>query len=164
MTTPITQKAKVKGIYPSNQEVTLNADGSGGPIFKEHKMYKGDDVQLAKTKKDHLLLKEKGYGHSSPFKQTSEYKKYKATATSRFPNFNVKKDTMIVSHHGDEMTAKSYNTSEALIGKKKGLIDSISSSDGKTEYNGELYRQSNVYPKTSKQVTAHAKHAEKTNS
>lgn len=118
MTTPITQKAKQKGEFPINQEVTMNADGSGGPI------------------------------NLSPLKQT-EYEKYKATATSRFPNFNVKKDTMIVSHHGDEGTSKSYNTSKALIGKKKGLIDSVSSSDGKTEYNGELYRQSNVYPKTS---------------
>ncbi len=134
MTTPITQKAKQKEKFPTNQEVTMNADGSGGPI------------------------------NLSPLKQTSEYEKYKATATSRFPNFNVKNDTMIVSHHGDEMTAKRYNTSQALFGKKKGLIDSVSSSDGKTEYNGELYRQSNVYPKTSKQVTAHAKHAEKTNS
>lgn len=134
MITPITIKAKQKGPFPKNQEVTMNADGSGGPI------------------------------NLSPLKQTTEYKKYKATATSRFPGFNVEKDTMIVSHHGDEMTSKRHNTSQALIGKKKGLINSVSSSDGKTEYNGKLYRQSNVYPKTSKQVTAHGKHAEKTNS
>ena len=133
MTTPITQKAKQKGKFPTNQEVTMNADGSGGPI------------------------------NLSPLKQT-EYEKYKATATSRFPNFNVKNDTMIVSYHGDEMTAKRYNTSKAGYGKKKGLIESTSSSDQKTEYNGRLHRQSNVYPKTSKQVTDHAKHAEKTNS
>lgn len=33
---PITAVVKEKGgatTYPSNQEVTLNADGSGGPIF-----------------------------------------------------------------------------------------------------------------------------------
>ncbi len=135
MTTPITQKAKQKGEFPVNQEVTMNADGSGGPI------------------------------NLSPLKQTSEYEKYKSTAASRFPNsFNVDKDSMIVTYHGNEMTSKRYNTSEASIGKKKGLIKSVSPSDQKTEYNGKLYRQSNVYPKTSKQVTAHGKHAEKTNS
>ena len=42
---PITAVVKEKGgatTYPSNQEVTLNSDGSGGPIFKRfksHKMY-----------------------------------------------------------------------------------------------------------------------------
>ncbi len=32
MITPITTKAKQKGPFPKNQEVTMNADGSGGPI------------------------------------------------------------------------------------------------------------------------------------
>ena len=34
---PITAVVKEKGgarTYPTNQEVTLNADGSGGPIYK----------------------------------------------------------------------------------------------------------------------------------
>ena len=43
MTTPITEKAKQKGTYPVNQEVTMNADGSGGPInmspFKQTDSY-----------------------------------------------------------------------------------------------------------------------------
>ena len=101
---PITAIVKEKGgakTYPTNQEVTMNADGSGGPItacgcdkspakkiglqglgakgnrgyhvgspakkksFKPHKMYgKDGKVEDAKTKKNHLELKEKGYGHS----------------------------------------------------------------------------------------------------
>ena len=100
---------------------------------------------------------------TSSSNQKSEYEIYKSTAKNRFPNFNVDKDSMIVTYHGDEMTSKRHNTTQALFGKKKGLLKSVSASDGKTEYNGELYRQSNVYPKTNKGVTAHAKHAEKTN-
>ena len=34
--------------------------------FKKHKMYKGSKVVLAKTKKEHLALKAKGYGHTKP--------------------------------------------------------------------------------------------------
>ncbi len=34
--------------------------------FKVHKMYKGTKVKTAKTIKEHLALKKKGYGHTKP--------------------------------------------------------------------------------------------------
>ena len=34
--------------------------------FKVHKMYKGTKVETAKTMKQHLALKKKGYGHTKP--------------------------------------------------------------------------------------------------
>ena len=79
---PITAVVKEKGgatTYPSNQEVTLNSDGSGGPIFKRfksHKMYgKKGEVEVAETNKEHLALKNKGYDHSAPSKQTARSKR-----------------------------------------------------------------------------------------
>ncbi len=54
---PITAIVKEKGgaaTYPSNQEVTLNSDGSGGPTFKRfksHKMYKNGEAKAQKEKK-----------------------------------------------------------------------------------------------------------------
>jgi hypothetical protein len=50
MANPITNKSK----SPAKKKA-----------FKPHKMYgKGGEVEVAKTKDDHLELKEKGYGHS----------------------------------------------------------------------------------------------------
>ncbi len=34
--------------------------------FKVHKMYKGTKTVIAKTMKEHLALKKKGYGHTKP--------------------------------------------------------------------------------------------------
>ena len=92
---PITAVVKEKGgakTYPSNQEVTLNPDGSGGPIlkiglqglgakgnngykigsedaptkkkFESHKMYKNGKAETAETKKEHLSLSDEGYDHT----------------------------------------------------------------------------------------------------
>ena len=79
---PITAVVKEKGgatTYPSNQEVTLNSDGSGGPIFKRfksHKMYgKKGEVEVAETNKEHLSLKDKGYDHSPAQKKDACYTK-----------------------------------------------------------------------------------------
>jgi len=50
---PITAKIKEKGgavTYPVNQEVTLNADGSGGPIYNSQKSSCGCDKSPAKKK------------------------------------------------------------------------------------------------------------------
>tara|TARA_R110002073_G_C9062849_1_gene545099 strand:+ start:83 stop:556 length:474 start_codon:yes stop_codon:yes gene_type:complete len=129
---PITAIIKEKGgavTYPVNQEVTLNADGSGGPIynsqksscgcdkspakkiglqglgakgnkgyhvgspatFKKHNMYgKDGEVKVAKTEKEHLSLKDEGYGHKSPAKKKdacyskvkSRYKKWPSAYAS----------------------------------------------------------------------------------
>ncbi len=103
---PITAIVKEKGgakTYPSNQEVTLNPDGSGGPIlkiglqglgakgnngykigsedaptkkkFESHKMYKNGKAETAETKKEHLSLKDKGYDHSPAQKKDACYTK-----------------------------------------------------------------------------------------
>lgn len=37
--------------------------------FKVHMMYKGSKVVKAKTMKEHLALKKKGYGHTKPKKK-----------------------------------------------------------------------------------------------
>jgi hypothetical protein len=34
--------------------------------FKKHMMYKGSKGVMAKTNKEHLALKAKGYGHTKP--------------------------------------------------------------------------------------------------
>jgi len=34
--------------------------------FKKHLMYKGSKSVMAKTNKEHLALKAKGYGHTKP--------------------------------------------------------------------------------------------------
>jgi hypothetical protein len=38
-------------------------------IFKKHKMYKGSQVKVANTHKEHLDLKKKGFGHTKPKKK-----------------------------------------------------------------------------------------------
>jgi hypothetical protein len=43
--------------------------------FKPHKMYKGSKVVTAKTYKEHLSLKAKGYGHSKPKSKPKTKKK-----------------------------------------------------------------------------------------
>ena len=62
----------------------------GSPAtFKEHKMYSKDgSVKYAKTKEEHLSLKEKGYGHSSPAKCWKTHKKVgmKTKGGKRVPN------------------------------------------------------------------------------
>ena len=95
---PITARVKEKGgavTYPCNQEVTMNADGSGGPIsiakFKKHNMFsKSGKVEVAETKKEHLALQKQGYGHESPAKKKdacytkvkSRYKKWPSAYAS----------------------------------------------------------------------------------
>jgi hypothetical protein len=79
---PITAIIKEKGgakTYPRNEEVTMNADGSGGPVsvakFKKHNMFsKSGKVEVAETKKEHLALEKQGYGHESPAKQVRKAK------------------------------------------------------------------------------------------
>ena len=45
--------------------------------FKPHKMYsKSGQMKMAKTYKEHLALKKKGYGHSKPKSKTSKKKAY----------------------------------------------------------------------------------------
>ena len=87
---PITARVKEKGgavTYPCNQEVTMNADGSGGPIsiakFKKHNMFsKSGKVEVAETKKEHLALQKQGYGHESPAKKKDAcYTKVKSRYT-----------------------------------------------------------------------------------
>jgi hypothetical protein len=36
--------------------------------YKQHKMYKGKKIETAKTLKEHLSLKAKGYSHTKPKK------------------------------------------------------------------------------------------------
>ena len=72
MTTPITQKAKQKGKFPTNQEVTMNADGSGCPInlspLKQTESYdqktarfenfeKGKDTLISGSSVNHNMAK-----------------------------------------------------------------------------------------------------------
>ena len=40
--------------------------GGATKKFKVHKMYKGTKVETAKTMKEHLALKKKGYTHTKP--------------------------------------------------------------------------------------------------
>ena len=89
---PITTKIKEKGgatTYPANQEVTLNADGSGGTIdacgcgspskFKPHKMYgKAGGEVMADTEKEHLALKKNDFTHSPAKAKDACYKKVKS--------------------------------------------------------------------------------------
>lgn len=89
---PITTRVKEsrsRTLYPANQEVTMNADGSGGPIdacgcgspnkFKAHKMYgKSGGEVMADTKKEHLALKKEGFGHSPTKLKDACYKKVAA--------------------------------------------------------------------------------------
>ena len=48
--------------------------------FKKHKMYKGSKVVVAKTMKEHLALKAKGYGHTKPKPKAKAKPKTKAKA------------------------------------------------------------------------------------
>jgi hypothetical protein len=43
--------------------------------FKKHMMYKGSKSVMAKTNKEHLALKAKGYGHTKPKKKKTNKKK-----------------------------------------------------------------------------------------
>ena len=82
--------------YPMNQEVTMNADGSGGPIdacgcgspnkFKAHKMYgKSGGEVMADTKEEHLALKKEGFTHSPAKLKDACYRKAKAKY-DKFPS------------------------------------------------------------------------------
>ena len=51
--------------------------------FKKHKMYKGNKVVMAKTKKEHLALKAKGYGHTKPKPKSKAKPKTKAKAKAK---------------------------------------------------------------------------------
>jgi len=45
---------------------TLYKKGGAKKKFKVHKMYKGTKAVTAKTMKEHLALKKKGYNHTKP--------------------------------------------------------------------------------------------------
>jgi len=51
--------------------------------FKKHKMYKGSKVVVAKTMKEHLALKAKGYGHTKPKPKTKTKAKPKTKAKAK---------------------------------------------------------------------------------
>tara|TARA_R110002096_G_scaffold316485_2_gene511002 strand:+ start:817 stop:1206 length:390 start_codon:yes stop_codon:yes gene_type:complete len=111
---------------PVNQEVTKNSDGSGGPV----------DLP-----------------GGSPLKQTkkTDYEEYKSSAKNRFSNFNVDKDTMLVSHHGDEQTSKRFNYLNKELGVKAGTIKpgQTQPKNEKLESNKTTYRYSTLYNKSS---------------
>jgi len=80
---PITAKIKEKGgavTYPVNQEVTLNADGSGGPIYNGQESSCGCDKSPAKKIGLQGLGAKgnKGYHVGSPSKQTARSEKIMA--------------------------------------------------------------------------------------
>jgi len=52
--------AKDRGTY------SVMRKGGATKKFKVHKMYKGTKVATAKTMKEHLALKKKGYTHTKP--------------------------------------------------------------------------------------------------
>jgi len=57
------KKGRRRKKFKSGGEVIKNYK-KGGKVFKAHKMYKkGCKPEMAKTMKDHLRLKKKGYGH-----------------------------------------------------------------------------------------------------
>jgi hypothetical protein len=49
-----------------NMPNTLYKKGGATKKFKVHKMYKGTKAVTAKTMKEHLALKKKGYNHTKP--------------------------------------------------------------------------------------------------
>ena len=51
--------------------------------FKKHKMYKGSKVVVAKTMKEHLALKAKGYGHTKPKPKAKTKAKPKAKSKAK---------------------------------------------------------------------------------
>lgn len=97
---PITTRIKESrsgASYPMNQEVTMNADGSGGPIdacgcgspnkFKAHKMYsKSGGEVMANTNKEHLALKKEGFGHSP-----TKLRKAKSSRPSNRADYQLRK-------------------------------------------------------------------------
>ena len=68
MTTPITQKAKQKGEFPINQEVTMNADGSGGPInlspLKQTESYAQKTARFENFKPSDTLISGSSVNHN----------------------------------------------------------------------------------------------------
>jgi hypothetical protein len=73
---------RTKGTGPQGLGVkSNNGYNIGSPAaFKKHKMYSKDgSVKDAETKKEHLALKDKGYGHSSPVKCWSGYNRVPGT-------------------------------------------------------------------------------------
>jgi len=84
---------RTKGMGPQGLGVKGNNGYSiGSPSkFKKHNMYSKEGVaEVAETKKEHLELKDKGYGHSSPAKKKdacyskvkSRYKKWPSAYAS----------------------------------------------------------------------------------
>ncbi len=58
--------------------ITAIVKEKSGPIFKRfksHNMYKNGEEELAETNKEHLSLKDKGYGHSPAKKKDACYTK-----------------------------------------------------------------------------------------
>ena len=74
---------RTKGIGPQGLGIKGNNGYSiGSPAkFKKHEMHsKSGITKIAETKKEHLELKSKGYGHKSPLKlKDACYKKVKAS-------------------------------------------------------------------------------------
>ena len=59
--------------------------------FKKHKMYKGSKVVVAKTMKEHLALKAKGYGHTKPKPKAKAKTKAKPKTKAKAKTTAVKK-------------------------------------------------------------------------
>jgi|TARA_E500000305_G_scaffold103363_1_gene98809 hypothetical protein len=51
--------------------------------FKKHKMYKGSKVVVAKSMKEHLAFKAKGYSHTKPKAKSKAKPKTKAKAKAK---------------------------------------------------------------------------------
>ena len=66
---------RTKGLGPQGLGIAgNNGYHIGSPAtFKKHKMYgKDGTVKVAETKKEHLALKKKRFGHSSPAKSSGD--------------------------------------------------------------------------------------------
>ena len=98
MSIPITKKIadRKKGSFPLNQEVTLNADGSGGPIAvaKQTKEY-----QYQPPPQTRKQLK----------KRSKQYEKYPyQKSVDKFENFNQLKDTVL------NATSRNFNMNKQI--------------------------------------------------
>jgi len=97
MSIPITKKIadRKKGSFPLNQEVTLNADGSGGPISiakQTNYQYQPPPETRKQSKQRSKQYKENPYQES----------------VDKFPEFNQKTDTIISA------TSRQYNTNKQI--------------------------------------------------
>tara|TARA_R110002167_G_scaffold109573_1_gene279442 strand:- start:30 stop:479 length:450 start_codon:yes stop_codon:yes gene_type:complete len=112
---PITAVVKEKGgavTYPSNQEVTLNADGSGGPVYNNSPAQFGPQGLGRKGNN--------GYSVGSPVKQRTVEKGYDPINEAVDPGYKK-----VVVTRGNKRIVKEKYTDES--GRKRKL---------KTKYKG----------------------------